>query len=87
MYSMAFVLICNMYNFVHFSFMLIFDSRSHLKQVFVRKTRECLVIFPEGGFLRKRKVSTIYYYFNVEGCIPLRRTWPEFRDSVPVIIV
>jgi len=31
------------------------ELRSHLKRVFVQKTRNCLVLFPEGGFLRKRK--------------------------------
>ena len=27
----------------------------HLQRVFVKKKRQCLVLFPEGGFLRKRK--------------------------------
>jgi lysophosphatidylglycerol acyltransferase 1 len=31
------------------------ELRSHLQRVFAQKTRDCLVLFPEGGFLRKRK--------------------------------
>jgi lysophosphatidylglycerol acyltransferase 1 len=31
------------------------DLRKHLHRVFVRKQRKYIVLFPEGGFLRKRK--------------------------------
>lgn len=31
------------------------DLRSHLKEAFITKERKYLVLFPEGGFLRKRK--------------------------------
>jgi len=31
------------------------ELRSHLQRVFGVKSRNCLVLFPEGGFLRKRK--------------------------------
>lgn len=31
------------------------ELRTHLRRVFIEKGRDCLVLFPEGGFLRKRK--------------------------------
>jgi len=31
------------------------ELRTHLRKVFIDKDRDCLVLFPEGGFLRKRK--------------------------------
>jgi len=31
------------------------ELRHHLEKVFAKKGRNCLVLFPEGGFLRKRK--------------------------------
>ena len=31
------------------------ELKDHLTRVFVKKKRQCLVLFPEGGFLRKRK--------------------------------
>jgi len=31
------------------------ELKAHLKEVFLPKKRRCLVMFPEGGFLRKRK--------------------------------
>lgn len=34
------------------------ELRTHLRNVFVRKDRNCLVIFPEGGFLRKRRAAS-----------------------------
>ena len=33
------------------------DLRHHLQRSFAKKERKYLVLFPEGGFLRKRKVS------------------------------
>ena len=40
--------------------------RSHLQRVFGVKSRNCLVLFPEGGFLRKRKVKYYQVYLNPE---------------------
>merc|ERR1719312_1222378 len=37
------------------------DLRDHLHNVFVKKDRKCLVLFPEGGFLRKRKAVSQSY--------------------------
>jgi len=37
------------------------DLRDHLHKVFVKKERKCLVLFPEGGFLRKRKAVSQRY--------------------------
>ena len=31
------------------------ELKDHLTRVYVKKKRQCLVLFPEGGFLRKRK--------------------------------
>ena len=31
------------------------ELRTHLREVFVHKNRDYVVLFPEGGFLRKRK--------------------------------
>ena len=31
------------------------ELKAHLKEVYVPKQRRGLVVFPEGGFLRKRK--------------------------------
>jgi lysophosphatidylglycerol acyltransferase 1 len=39
------------------------NLRSHLERSFAKKERKYLVLFPEGGFLRKRKVSRIFYIY------------------------
>jgi lysophosphatidylglycerol acyltransferase 1 len=36
------------------------DLRHHLQRSFAKKERKYLVLFPEGGFLRKRKVSRFF---------------------------
>ena len=33
------------------------DLKDHLQNSFVTKKRQCLILFPEGGFLRNRKLS------------------------------
>jgi lysophosphatidylglycerol acyltransferase 1 len=38
------------------------NLRSHLERSFAKKERKYLVLFPEGGFLRKRKVSRIFLF-------------------------
>lgn len=42
---------------------------SHLQKVFVQKSRKYLVLFPEGGFLRKRK--PISHRFALKNNLPL----------------
>ena len=43
--------------------------RDNLKRVFVKKKRQCLVLFPEGGFLRNRK--QISHKFAQKNGLPL----------------
>ena len=45
------------------------DLKDHLKRVFVKKKRQCLVLFPEGGFLRKRK--PVSHRFAQKNGLPL----------------
>ena len=37
------------------------ELRHHLSNSFLRRNRQCLVLFPEGGFLSKKKVSSYRY--------------------------
>ncbi|CAB4067897.1 LPGAT1 [Lepeophtheirus salmonis] len=45
------------------------DLRNHLKTVFIAKGRKYLVLFPEGGFLRKRK--GVSHQFAKKNDLPL----------------
>ena len=37
------------------------DLTKHLKQIFQRRDRKCIILFPEGGFLSKKKSSSSLY--------------------------
>ena len=37
------------------------DLKKHFKQTFQRRDRKCIIVFPEGGFLSKRKSSSSLY--------------------------
>jgi len=45
------------------------ELKGHLKEVFLPKKRRCLVMFPEGGFLRKRKA--VSHRFAAKNDLPL----------------
>lgn len=45
------------------------ELKVHLKEVFLPKKRRCLVMFPEGGFLRKRK--DVSHRFASKNNLPL----------------
>lgn len=45
------------------------DLRAHLSNVFIQKNRRCLVMFPEGGFLRKRK--PVSHKYALKNGLPL----------------